>query len=628
MRKETALYGRNIGVFASAIVFTFAGGLASIAANAQTARIETKVDFSVDSDRALTAKFEYRTTPLVQSAVGAAGQVRLQDTANASFEVIKAFTQKANGTIVSADRREFVTQNGAVGPAVSPGDVSIKQVPFRDVAVGDTTVLIARMTERQHYIARQFSRSFMLSPGPADQRLDVTLHSPADLDIRHDEQGLIYEESNADGRITRHWSGAVGPSTADEKQIADLPFVAPSLRFSTFPSDESIADAYYASATPKLAATPEIDLLASAITAGKSSVSDQVRAIFDWVAGNIRYVPVYFGRGALVPSDTHTILSRRFGDCKDHTVLTAALLAAKGIRSEQVLIGTDAIYRLPKTPVLQAFNHAIVYVPELDRYLDPSVAFGSFDHLPFGDAGKPVVRVSDQGIAITRTPALGVDDNTLTLETHLTITPDGRQHARTRVEARGEPADQLRAFAAQAEAKGKDASIANLANVRSLLGTSTLFATPWADAREPYVLTTTWDAQQPVDVVRAGWRAPLPLSPLLPDPNLFIGGLTSEMRTYPALCRAGRVVHNLELELPEGMVLQRLPSPVVQNAPGFLFHEQWSLDTTHVHVKTEITSTADRVCAPDQVDAVRAAYRAIAAKINPVLHFGWQSPLR
>jgi hypothetical protein len=225
----------------------------------------------------------------------------------------------------------------------------------------------------------------------------------------------------------RHWSGSFPPSSTDEKNIVNLTFHVPGLQFSTFPSFEAIATAYYDAAKARLAVTPEIARLADEITQGKPDVRAQTQALFEWVSRNIRYVAVYFGNGRYVPNDGATILSRRFGDCKDHAALLSALLAAKGIVSEQVLIGTGSNYELARTPTLQAFNHVIVYVPALDRYLDPTVPFGSFDHLPGNAMGKPVVRVSEKGAKLARTPAPAVDDNVVELDTRVTVTRDGRR---------------------------------------------------------------------------------------------------------------------------------------------------------------------------------------------------------
>ena len=126
------------------------------------------------------------------------------------------------------------------------------------------------------------------------------------------------------------------------------------------------------------------------------------------------------------PSPLETrILSRRFGDCKDDATLLTALLAAKGIAAEEVLIGAMPTYRLAKTATVSAFNHAIVYIPALDQYVDPTAAFGNFNRLPSSDSGKPVVRVSAKGAVVARTPESSAEDNVVELDSHMTPARDG-----------------------------------------------------------------------------------------------------------------------------------------------------------------------------------------------------------
>jgi transglutaminase-like putative cysteine protease len=177
--------------------------------------------------------------------------------------------------------------------------------------------------------------------------------------------------------------------------------------------------------------TPAVSELAERITRGKADVPAQAEALFKWVSQNIRYVAVYFGSGRYVPNDTGTILSRRFRDCKDDATLLSALLAAKGIDSEQVLLDTDPAYRFAKTATLGAFNHVIVYIPALDRYVDPTVPFGSFARLPSSDAGKPVVRVSARGAVIAKTPLPSVEDNVVEIDTRLVTKADGHREGET-----------------------------------------------------------------------------------------------------------------------------------------------------------------------------------------------------
>lgn len=615
---ERVLHHREIAAAACAAVLLigFSG-----AVGAQSARLDVKADIRIAADRSVTNIVHQEMTALSESAVRQA-TARWAVSGNQTFEVIEAFTRKADGRIVPADPHDFVTQDGAVGNEMSFVDLKIHQIPFRDLAVGDTTVLTIRIGEKEHYIPGQYSQPTVVSPSPAKRHIDVTLHAPASLAIRHDEQQLAYEETRAGDEIVRHWSGTIEPGTTEEKDVADLAPLLPALRFSTFPSFEAIAAAYYEAAKPKLAVTSDLDRLAEEITAGKQNPRAQVEALFDWVSRNIRYVAVLFGNGRFVPNDAHTILSRRFGDCKDHAALLAALLAAKGIESEQVLIGLDAVYELPKTPVLQAFNHVIVYVPALDRYLDPTATFGSFDHLPSRAIDKPVVRVSDRGATAARTPRIGVEDNLVRLDTRIAMTRAGEQHGETTTEARGEFADALRGFVAGAESKGKEVELGNLARQRGLIGSFGLDAPAWTETREPVRVTTKWDLQLPFNQMLAGWRAPSPFSPMAPNPTLFFGGMEPHARVYPASCRGGRIVHTLELTMPEGVVPGPLPAALDQQGPEFSFHERWSADANRLRISTEIVSTTKgRVCAPDQVNAVRTAYAAVEQKINPVLTF-------
>jgi hypothetical protein len=210
----------------------------------------------------------------------------------------------------------------------------------------------------------------------------------------------------------------------------------------------------------------------------------------------------------------------------------------------------------------------------------------------------------------------------VTLDTRVAMTSGGPQRGQTTIEARGEFADALRAFIAEAEAKGKDVELANLARLRGFLGTFALDAPPWTERREPVRVTTKWEAEQPSNLVQTGWRAPPAFSPIIAHPNLFFGGLEPHKRVYPAVCRAGRIVHTLDVALPEGVAPGPLPPAIEQRAPQFSFREQWWAEGNHLRVRTEISSSTTRmVCAPDHINAVRTAYGAIEQRTNPVLTF-------
>jgi Transglutaminase-like superfamily len=319
------------------------------------------------------------------------------------------------------------------------------------------------------------------------------------------------------------------------------------LRFSTFANHEAIAAAYYDQAKAKAAVTPEVQALADEITKDKADVRAQAEAIYSWVSRNIRYVAVYFGSGRYVPNDTGTILSRRFGDCKDDATLLSALLAAKGIESAQALIGTEPVFRFANTATLDAFNHVIVYIPALDRYVDPTVPFGNFMRLPSGDTGRPVARVSDKGVTIDKTPLPSIEDNVLEIDTRMVTKGDGHREGETRIEARGEFTEVVRSFVALAEAKGKDTALTALAQLRGLTGDFEMDAPAWTDAAEPFRITTKWKSPKPATAAEAALRVPSSFSPVIPTLELFFGSTDLKKRVYAASCRAGRAVHTIHL---------------------------------------------------------------------------------
>jgi hypothetical protein len=620
---------RRARLLACGVFSAFVVGLGSIqCVRAQATNELIRSDIRISSDLAVTETIHQEKTPLVETAVPSAGQMRWLTHGNQTFEVLEAFTRKADGRIIQADPKDFVTQDGAVGAAVSFADVKAEQIAFRDVSIGDTAVLTLQIVEKEHYIPGQFSQMILGDPSAARETMDVYVRAPATLALRHDEQQLLYGETREGDEIVRHWSGSFTETTTD-KNIADLALLVPGLRISTFPGYEAVATSYYDQAKTKAAITPEIQRLADEIAAGKRDVRTQAEAIFNWVSHNVRYVAIYFGSGRFVPNDTSTILARRFGDCKDEAILLSALLGAKGIASEQVLLNVDQIYQFPPTATVGAFNHVIVYIPSLDLYVDPTVSFGSFYRLPTSDVGKPVVRVSDKGATLAHTPIPSVDENVVEIDTRVSTARDGRRTGQTTVLARGEFTDPLRLFVAQTEAKGKDVELQALAQQRGLTGTFDIEAPAWTDAHEPYRITTKWETPKPANPADARPRVPAAFSPILPHPSLFFGPLDSKKRTYPAACRAGRIVHTVHLTLPDNVLSVKLPPILKRSTPLFSFTEEWSRDGQSLQVRTELrSSVATRVCNPNEIDAVTATFKSVQNRATPLIAFARAAPIR
>ncbi|HKD28651.1 MAG TPA: DUF3857 domain-containing transglutaminase family protein, partial [Xanthobacteraceae bacterium] len=312
-------------------------------ANAQTYRQMVSTEYVFAADRSFTYTVHSETTPLTQSVLQGASQLRYSVNGNQTFEVVEAYTRKSDGQQIAVSPSEIVSQDGVVGPLLSYADIKIRQIPFKNVAIGDTVVATVRYTEQHHYLGDGFSASFALRPSGADVMYEMTVRRPTAMPFVHAAQQFNYEETPAGEMVVHHWSGHFQIPQSTEQNVADLASRLPRLSFSTFASYEEIGRAFSAGAAQLLNVTPAIASLADDITRGKIGHREQAEAIFDWVTGNIRYLALVIGVGRVVPNPPETVIANRYGDCKDVATLMSALLAAKGIASEYALINTNAV---------------------------------------------------------------------------------------------------------------------------------------------------------------------------------------------------------------------------------------------------------------------------------------------
>jgi hypothetical protein len=80
-----------------------------------------------------------------------------------------------------------------------------------------------------------------------------------------------------------------------------------------------------------------------------------------FVQSQIRYVSISIGPAAFRPASPNTVLGRRFGDCKDKSLLLAMMLRALGIEAQPALVNTRWGHVLDEAlPTPYIFDHAIV----------------------------------------------------------------------------------------------------------------------------------------------------------------------------------------------------------------------------------------------------------------------------
>ncbi len=117
-----------------------------------------------------------------------------------------------------------------------------------------------------------------------------------------------------------------------------------------------------------------------------SSNREKLRAIYDYVRSNVRYIADEQSLGAIVPRPPSFVLEKRYGDCKDKAFCVSQLAQKFGIPAYMALISTDPEPELKDTH-MSMYDHAICCA-ELDGktvFMDPTCKYCEFGNIPNSD---------------------------------------------------------------------------------------------------------------------------------------------------------------------------------------------------------------------------------------------------
>ena len=178
---------------------------------------------------------------------------------------------------------------------------------------------------------------------------------------------------------------------------------------------------------------------------------EQVRAALQLAQEEVRYFGVELGVSSHRPAHPNDTFERRYGDCKDKTLLLTTILRQLGVEAVPALVWARRGKLLASVlPSPRAFDHVITRVT-LDGkvyWLDATrnYQFGSIERLGFYDFGKalPVGNASLDDVL----PPEGYVNSTRSVETFRVVT--GKEPVQATIETThaGARAENMRAFVA------------------------------------------------------------------------------------------------------------------------------------------------------------------------------------
>jgi hypothetical protein len=509
-----------------------------------------------------------------------------------SLDVVEAFTEKADGTQVPVDLATVVARDGVTGVnAEYVLDLKVVTVIFPDVTVGDTLVMTVRTTIRSNVFSGHHMQAFPLTRNVSRASSTVQVIAPSSLPLKVGVRGEgVQHTITAEGTETRHFIAYRGAPAVSAEDRMTSPFDRdPGVLVSTFADYEELARSYWDRARDTVEVTPEVVRLADEITRGVDDKRAQAQAISAWVKTNIRWVNVMFGVGRFVPHSAAAVLKNRYGDCKDHAVLMSALLAAKGIAAEHVLINSGDRYALPETAV-NPFNHIIVYLPEFGVYDDPTAQFASFGVLGSQEYDKPVVRVSDGGAQVARTPAMKPEDHVSIRRTRLSVAADGVVSGESEQVGTGWFAATGRSISATLQAAGLERSAEDQLRLANTPGKGRFEIGSLTNLSDSYTARArfTYDARM---AIKPSANVALPVGlGLQVRPGSFMFGALLPARRLPFTCFAGTQVEEIDVTFADGLLLPQKIDERKIETKSFVYTAGYRLEDRTLKVRHEFVS--------------------------------------
>ncbi len=252
------------------------------------------------------------------------------ETRRASAEAIRDTSVQVLPNVMSD-----LHQLQAAVPGLAPGDV----IDYR---------VVATVTHPQ--IPGQFWYGHRFTVAAAVTSETLTIDSPSERPLQIKTaagfEAAPPEGEARKGRRTYRWKS----SNPQARELGDALEKAregrlepPDVLVTTFRSWEELGRWYLDAARDRDKPDEAIVAKALELTRGLTSPADKLRALYEFVATQCRYLSLSFGMGALVPHKASEVFANRYGDCKDRHTLLAALARAVGIRTYPAIISTTQV---------------------------------------------------------------------------------------------------------------------------------------------------------------------------------------------------------------------------------------------------------------------------------------------
>ncbi len=355
-------------------------------------------------------------------------------------------------------------------------------------------------------------------------------------------------------------------------------------------------------ASPRTEGPIEVVSKARSLVQADADFTTRIQKIAEFMQRDIRYVGIEIGIGGLQPHPAADVFRNRYGDCKDKVTLMISMLSAVGVRSTYVLVDTRRGIVDPSLPSIRG-NHAIAAIELPDGYHDPKMLaivtaktgrrYLIFDptneYIPIGLLPSYLqdsygILVASKNSQIIKLPTLKPDSDLLERTAKFELAGDGTLKGAVTESRSGSSASGMRRVFNELGETKQHEELENF--LRDSLSTFTLdsqMALNVKNLDQKLVIS--------YDLTAKTYARPAGSNLLLVRPRV-LGSVQSPFnqkpRVYPIdMGQTGTWRDNFEVSIPQGYVVDDLPSPMDVDVGFATYRSQVKADATTLYYKRE-----------------------------------------
>ena len=290
-----------------------------------------------------------------------------------------------------------IIRGGVTVDVLRPGDIKIIQQEtelserlyngtlsavffLNDVRSGDTIDCAYSVNGDNPVMGGRFTDTFLLSSSQPIQELRFRLLWPAGRKLHFRTQNVEIQPSvrSLQNEIEYKWERSNVAPFEFEDETPSWFDPAPRVYLSDFDTWDDVAR--WAAPLYKIK-QPVGAVLSKQIERWRTELprqEERVLAATHFVQDEVRYLGIELGSYSHLPRDPSSVFQKRFGDCKDKSLLLSTMLNLLGVEAHPALVNTDAQPSADELlPSPSAFDHVIVQAT-LDGktyWIDPTLSF-------------------------------------------------------------------------------------------------------------------------------------------------------------------------------------------------------------------------------------------------------------